>query len=175
MADKTGEQLSALVDGECEISEQQWMLRRLSSDNDLKARWQRYHLISDAVKNNLPSAVDARFADRIGEVIEAVPPPSQVDVSGPAGVSWFKPVTGFALAASVAAMGVIALHLIDIGEPGKPDALQPVAQKEQSESTRRSLDSRLNTYLVNHNEYASMNGVQGVMPYVRIVGIDARR
>jgi sigma-E factor negative regulatory protein RseA len=174
MADKTGEQLSALVDGECEISEQQWMLRRLSSDNDLKARWQRYHLISDAVKNNLPSAVDARFADRIGEVIETVPPP-QADVSGAAGFSWFKPVTGFALAASVAAMGVVALRLIDAGDSGKPDDLQRVAQKDQTERPQSSLDSRLNTYLVNHNEYASMNGVQGVMPYVRIVGIDSRR
>jgi sigma-E factor negative regulatory protein RseA len=175
MADKTGEQLSALVDGECEISEQQWMLRRLSSDNDLKARWQRYHLISDAVKNNLPSAVDARFADRIGEVINAAPPPSQVGGSGSDGFPWFKPVTGFALAASVAAMGVLALRLIDTGDTVKSDDLHRVAQKERIEDVQGSLDSRLNTYLVNHNEYASMNGVQGAMPYVRIVGIDSRR
>jgi sigma-E factor negative regulatory protein RseA len=175
MSDKTGEQLSALVDGECEISEQQWMLRRLSSDDELKVRWQRYHLISDAVKNNLPTAVDARFADRIGKMIDTTPLSSHADVSGSAGFSWVKPVTGFALAASVAAMGVLALRVIDGGGSGKPDELHRVAQKDGSEGSQSSLDSRLNTYLVNHNEYASMNGVQGVMPYVRIVGIDSRR
>jgi hypothetical protein len=31
-------------------------------------------------------------------------------------------------------------------------------------------NSRLNGYLVQHNEYAASSGVQGVLPYVRIVG-----
>jgi sigma-E factor negative regulatory protein RseA len=108
-------------------------------------------------------------------MIDATPLPSQTDVSGSTGCSWFKPVTGFALAASVAAMGVLALRVIDTGESAKSDDLHRVAQKDQSKVGQSPLDSRLNTYLVNHNEYASMNGVQGVMPYVRIVGIDSRR
>jgi sigma-E factor negative regulatory protein RseA len=33
--------------------------------------------------------------------------------------------------------------------------------------------SRLNGYLVQHNEYAASSGVQGVLPYVRIVGYDS--
>jgi sigma-E factor negative regulatory protein RseA len=175
MADKTGEQLSAMVDGECETSEQRWMLRRLSADKDLKALWQRYHLISDAVKNNLPTAVDAGFADRISRAIDADPPPARTRFSTSTGYSWYKPVTGFALAASVAAVAVLAFRLIDISDsPASDDGSRFLAAGPDSIQSQ-SLDPRLNTYLVNHNEYASMNGVQGVLPYVRIVGIDSRR
>jgi hypothetical protein len=37
------------------------------------------------------------------------------------------------------------------------------------------IDKRLAAYLVNHNEYAASRGVQGVMPYVRIVGYEHNR
>ncbi|MDH5593931.1 MAG: anti-anti-sigma factor, partial [Gammaproteobacteria bacterium] len=36
-----------------------------------------------------------------------------------------------------------------------------------------AVESRLNSYLVNHNEYS--NGMQGVLPYARIVGYDSEK
>lgn len=75
MADKIGEQLSALMDSECEAVEVELALRRLAKDADLRARWQRYHLISDAMKNNIPEMLDADFAKRISSKISADPPP----------------------------------------------------------------------------------------------------
>jgi len=41
---------------------------------------------------------------------------------------------------------------------------------EQWQRLDPRIDKRLSGYLVNHNEYAASRGVQGVMPYVRIVG-----
>ena len=37
------------------------------------------------------------------------------------------------------------------------------------------VDTRLNNYLVNHNNYASLNGMNGMLPYVRMVGYQADR
>ncbi len=175
MADKTGEQLSALVDGECQLSEQEWMLNRLAKDVDLKVRWQRYHMVSDAMKNNLPAAVNLDFADRIRQAIDEDSPPLPLRSSfpsPPSGLSWYKPVTGFALAASVAAVAVLGLRLLETGEG--EEQLNVVA-KAREEAADRPPGSRFNSYILNHNEYASRNGVQGVLPYVRIVGYDSNR
>jgi hypothetical protein len=39
----------------------------------------------------------------------------------------------------------------------------------QNYRTTANAQTRLNRYLVNHNEYRSNAGVQGMLPYVRIV------
>lgn len=178
MADKTGEQLSALVDGECELSEQEWMLTRLTRDADLKVRWQRYHMVSDAMKNNLPAAINTGFADRIRQVIDDDSPPLRTSTSeiSPS-FSWYKPVTGFALAASVATVAVVGLQLAEQGDAVEGDEQSRLAATvgEGAPDVESSQTARLNTYLVNHNEYASRNTVQGVLPYVRIVGYDSTR
>jgi sigma-E factor negative regulatory protein RseA len=179
MADKTGEQLSALVDGECELSEQEWMLKRLTRDADLKVRWQRYHMVSDAMKNNLPTAINTGFADRIRQVIDNDIPPLRTSISTiPPRFSWYKPVTGFALAASVAAVSVVGLQLVeqdDTVEANEQSQLAAATVGEEPPAFGNPRTSRLNSYLVNHNEYASRNSVQGVLPYVRIVGYDSTR
>ena len=70
MADTTAEQLSVLMDGEIDVREAEFTLRRLAKDAELKARWERYHLISDALRNNLPAALDVRFAERLQQALE---------------------------------------------------------------------------------------------------------
>jgi hypothetical protein len=57
------------------------------------------------------------------------------------------------------------------------DAVRPVApvggaQDGQWDRIEPRIDERLSGYLVNHSEYAANRAVQGVMPYVRIVGFD---
>ena len=183
MANKMGEQLSALADGECEMPEQEWVLRRLAGDADFKARWQRYYLVSDAMKNNLPECIDVNFADRIRQVIDADSPPlqttqtPQAPITGKSSLtsSWYKPVTGFALAASVAAVAVLGFRLADVSDLMKEGMEPSTVASLGNESGDRVLESRLNPYFLNHNEYASMNSVHGVLPYVRIVNYDTPR
>jgi sigma-E factor negative regulatory protein RseA len=89
-----------------------------------------------------------------------------------------RPVTGVAVAASVALVAVMALQNLD------PEAASPAPQVASAVSPQNGVvpvqevwdrqpppeNSRLNGYLVQHNEYAASSGVQGVLPYVRIVG-----
>jgi len=171
MADKTAEQLSALVDCECEAWELEFALRRLAKDPDLKARWQRYHLISDALKNNLPERIDANFAERVRSSIAAEASPQ----AGPKASPLYRPAAGLTVAASLALV-VAAVTL----KPHEPSNTPPVAVATAPPAPIESLpkkapDARLNSYLVNHNEYASMNSVHSMLSYVRMVGYEPGR
>ncbi len=164
MANKIDEQLSALLDGECASVEVELALRRLAKDLELKACWQRYHLISDALKNNLPETINSGFPDRIRQAIEETPPIAT------APFSWRRPVIGWGLAAS---MALVALFGVQIYQSNS-EALR-LAEQAASDLRDREQASRLSSYLVNHNEYASMNSVHRVLPYVRIVGYETGR
>lgn len=177
MADYTVEPLSALVDGECEAAELDLLIQRLTKDADLRGRWQRYHLISDALKNNIPEAIDVDFSKR---VISAIETDHFLQTHSPPSPShWFKPVAGFALAASLGAVVLIGLRLTqqDKPMPSGSLAVAPLATPRSPDqvATNSVLQSRLNSYLVNHNEYASMNSVHGMLPYARMVGYEPKR
>jgi hypothetical protein len=51
------------------------------------------------------------------------------------------------------------------------DGALAVAARPGPQAGRNNLD----IYLVNHNEYAVSRGMQGMLPYVRIVGHDMKR
>ena len=182
MADKSAEQLSVLVDGEFEEWELEFAVRRLAGDPVLKTRWEAYHLISDAFRNNLPDAVDPRFAERVSALLAAETPlPTSTK---PAVPSWYKPVAGIAVAASVGVLAVAlwSLRPDELHQAGGPDlavntatssptvAPLPLAEADDPAPESRN---RLNSYLANHNEYASLNSVNGVLPYVRMVGYES--
>ncbi|MDS4040748.1 MAG: sigma-E factor negative regulatory protein [Candidatus Competibacter sp.] len=172
-------QLSAMVDDELEEREIDLALRRVNRDYDSKVRWECYHLIGDAMQGHLPAALDIDFAARIRQAIEAEPLPLPATRPLP---TWYKPVTGFALAASVVLVALFGLKLTQIdttfipttrlavNTPSTP-ALIPVASLTQRvDNASEPVEARLSSYLVNHNGYASMNSVPGMLPYVRMVG-----
>ncbi|MGB5062374.1 MAG: RseA family anti-sigma factor [Candidatus Competibacter sp.] len=197
MADKTAEQLSAraaddmnlavsqlsaMVDDELDDVEIDLVLRRLCRDDDLQSCWSRYHLISDVMQGHLPDALASEFAARIGQAVAAEPLPRQAGKSLPA---WYKPVTGFGLAASVVLVALFALKLTQTDAPLVPTAplvasnpsapsLTPFAVRaaavRQTDISNEPVEARLSSYLVNHNGYASLNSMHGMLPYVRMVG-----
>ncbi|NJN46449.1 MAG: sigma-E factor negative regulatory protein [Candidatus Competibacteraceae bacterium] len=183
MADKMVEQLSALMDSECALPEVEMAMRRLTKDADLQARWQRYHLISDTLKNNIPDIIDLDLVERINQAISADPPLHTYGLAKQS--TWNKPVTGFALAASVALVAFAGFQLAPFEVTSEPSLvaatapISPAPSPDPSQSgianTNTSLEEKLNTYLVSHNEHASMHSVHGVLPYVRMVGYQANR
>lgn len=183
--DLAASQLSALVDGELADAEMNLVLRRLSRDGDAQGRWERYHLISDALQGHLPAALDADFATRLRQAIDQERLPQPATRSLPA---WYKPVTGFALAASVVLTALVGLQLTqpDAGlTPDNPVAAVPasttplpaqvVVLNPPADGASEPTEARLNTYLVNHNGYASRSSVNGMLPYVRMVGYQTNR
>ena len=59
------EKLSALMDGSLKRSEAEEVLQTLEQEPELLDEWSRYHLISDALKNNLPDHIDLSLAGKI--------------------------------------------------------------------------------------------------------------
>jgi len=102
------ERLSALMDGEIQDREIDHALRDLKADDDLSARWARYHLASDSLRDDLATHVDPGLADRIGTAIAAEP----VYVAAhhwrrKTRPQWLQQAGGMALAASLTAVTIL--------------------------------------------------------------------
>lgn len=175
MTDKTAEQLSALTDGELDSQEIDLLVRRLERDEELAARWTRYHLIGEAMRNNLPEQLPFDLTARVSAAIAEEAP---VVAPAVATQRWKRPVVGLALAASVAAAALIGLPPQRALQPEVTAPLAtgtPAAGVGQVAQTDWERNARLNEFLMSHNESATMNQMSGVIPYARMVGYEEER
>lgn len=184
MNDKIKEQLSAMVDGELPGNEQGFLLRRLEHDRDLQSSWSRYHLIGDAMRKHTPNTVDHDLAVRVSNALEQHEQEHGAEaVVGRQGVQVLKPVAGMAIAASVAVMAIVGIQNFNQVSP-KQNPLPTLAKQETVPNIVRvrgtrwdlqkpAVESKLNSYLVNHNEYANETNLQGMLHYARIAGYDS--
>ena len=182
MKDTLHEQLSALVDDELSEPEQALLTRRIGTDADLHRRLTRYQLISDALRNHLPDRIDPAFTARVQAAVrDESATPAVVPLSHRL-ATLLQPVAGLALAASVAVVAVLSLQSVreDVAllpavatAPSSADFIR--ADNTPEPAVRPRLDKNLDIYLVNHNEYAVNRGMQGMLPYVRIVSHDMSR
>ena len=110
MSDQIREQVSAFLDGELPSSESELLLKRLTRDADLRASFGRYALIGETLRGANRVPMSRGFATRVnraidGEAAAAVPQGMRAAQS-----RWWRPVAGAAVAASVAAVAVVALQ-----------------------------------------------------------------
>lgn len=192
MADNLDEKVSALVDGELPREEVDNLFNELKRDKATQACWRHYHLISDALKNNLPDKLPEDFVNRVSLAIEAEPyllspPRRNYKVQ-----SFLKPAVGFALAASVAAVAFLGLgwnthtaveQVPSLAANVTPTTFNTVSTApaisysnvhgRQWDVEQPAMISKLNDYLLNHDQYSSVAGMHnGVLPQVRIVGYE---
>jgi sigma-E factor negative regulatory protein RseA len=115
MNEELDSQLSAMFDDELPEDQCQLLARRLSRDDALKARWRRYAVMGAAIRaerqgggvrleTNLAVRVSAAISAEPALAAEAVP---QNAGRKTAGMRWWQPVAGGAIAAGVAAMSVL--------------------------------------------------------------------
>lgn len=187
MSEQSREQISALMDGELEYGAP-FILNALRDNQEYREVWHHYHLIGESLRGNLPKHVDMHLADRISRILQnepAILSTARNTTRNPL----LKPVIGFAIAASVTVAVILGVKQTGMGPAAtpaptvaanhsEPPADYQVARvtaepsvQHQSQNYQAAADaqSRLNRYLVNHNEYRSNAGVQGMLPYVRIM------
>lgn len=136
MTHDTSEELSALVDGELARTEAAFMLRRLAHDAELRARFGRYHLIRDCLRNPAVNMPSASLASRVQAAIATEPTPRR-PLPWRAGLQY---AAGFFTAAIVAAgafwyvqpQGGAAGDLAATGAQGQPVAAASVSQVRTS-------------------------------------------
>jgi len=109
MTTQLDEQLSSFMDGEMDEHERQYFMEKLCQDKSMKQRWSNYHIISDALRNNLPPAVDRNFSqavmNRLADEPTVLSPHKRTKPS-----TLSKRVAGVAIAASVAAVAVLGVQ-----------------------------------------------------------------
>jgi sigma-E factor negative regulatory protein RseA len=112
MTKQIDEQISAFMDGELHESEHANIIQQICRDDESLNRWQRYHLISDSLRNNLPPAIDNQFAQSVMKALENEP-----TIFAPAALKHKstvkRKIAGVAMAASVAAVAVIGVQTMN--------------------------------------------------------------
>jgi len=150
----TNEKISALIDRQASEAERRALFERMRADRGARETWRRYHLIGCVLRGEF-SHCGADLSARIGARLEAEPaPPAPPRLMR-------KPLSRRAIAASLAA-SVALLALLALRQPSQdsaPIAARPNAQTEQE----------FDVMLVQHGEFASSPGLNGLIVYAKLV------
>ncbi|MCK5812681.1 MAG: sigma-E factor negative regulatory protein [Cocleimonas sp.] len=177
------EHLSAVLDGEAGEFEQRRLLDELGKDNDLQASLACYALIGETMRDEKQSSIaGSSFLQGIHDEIKAEPEYSHVEVTekkvSNGSPVWIRPLTGFAMAASVAAIAFIGLQssVTLTGNTATPlvVANQQVKATSTMVATTSYPDARTRTlykrYMDSHAKY---DATTPMMPSVRVVSYNA--
>ena len=177
------EDLSALIDGEY-ANDPDALISDICKDEQLRQSWARYHLISDCLKGHLPEQFSMSAGNDVRRLLETEPtvlaPKHRV-------YHYLKPAVGFAIAASVAVVAILAIQHNNSPLTGSENETLAANHKQSVQGNTEqytfaasgttqpvstgyeNANSRMNSYLVNYNEQRANAGMQGIFPYVRIV------
>lgn len=192
------QQLSALLDNELSEQQLQSFMQDLKQDPlaDAEAA-QRYSIMGDAMRDEL---TPASFMDISGAVhraieqepahTESTPTPKKSAFNLSALLfGWMRPLTGMAVAASVAMVTLVTFNAVQNSEQSAQLAQSlpvipmnaEIARNVQVASTLNisptsaQQQKELNRYMLEHSGYASQSTLQGMMPYVRAADVNTRQ
>jgi sigma-E factor negative regulatory protein RseA len=102
MNEELDSQLSAMFDDELAPGECELLARRLSRDEQLKARWGRYAVIGAAIRSERGVRLNAPLAGRVSAILLAEPALAAAHGARHTAVRWWQPLAGAAVAVGVA-------------------------------------------------------------------------
>lgn len=174
MSEQKFEKLSAIMDGESDVDDK--LIHVIDTDEELRARWQRYHLIRDAMTNHLPEQGTLDISASVAEVLKDEPTVLS-HMRKRLSRKIMKQAAGLAVAASVATVAVMSVQTSQLAKNDKTTSIVRIEQPRidnsaisQARLRNQAIQSKLSGYLVNHNEYSVTARMQGMLPYMRIVG-----
>ena len=185
MTEGQREDVSALIDGELDGAALDLVLDEIEQDDELRGVWSRYHLLGCVLRGEQVHVGYESAAAQVGQRLkEEVPVPVPLR-KRPIRPSWVGPAAGYALAASAALVAVFALPPLFEGQQAPQGAMtaQTLTQANRYRSAPRNprpgsdaaLESKLNTYVLSHQEYSPAGGFKGVLPYATFVSYEGRR
>ena len=183
MSKESLEHLSSLMDGELSRDAGLFLTRRLFNDDEMCEKWERYHLIRDCIRQPGSKQMVTGLSVRLSASLDAEESPG---VSAWRNNRWLKPVSGLAIAASVAMVAIMVTAPqqgqipADAGAAlnapaSKPFvspntiAVTPASQAVSYSPSQQVNINRLNAYLLRHNQMARTAGRQGFVSFVPIV------
>jgi len=130
-----GEQISILIDEELDGIDPHEAIAPMLVDQKRRLRWERYHLISDTLKKDLPDVIDCQLATRVMAELHKEPT-VLVPQSHPASTSTqslTKRLAGFAVAASVATVAIFGAQMLY-----RKEGIVPAPQYAQVSGTKNT-------------------------------------
>jgi sigma-E factor negative regulatory protein RseA len=186
MSDDQRQRISELYDGELAPAAATRLFDALVKDRMLQGDWERYHLIGQVLRGESVMAERRQIVEAVRERLRTEPTVLAPRRLGVERHLRLKPTTGMGLAAAAAIFAVFVVP----GMLNRSGLLQPLPnpaptfvtyQPAGSESGKRwdldrpELVSKLDLYLVNHQELAPTAGAKGMLPYATLVGYEAGR
>ena len=172
------EKLSAFVDNELSDLEARRLLVELGRDSQLRAAWERYHMIRAALRKEPENIAPATLPGAVAEAVAREP--SHRDWRASA-TTLGKTAGGLAIAASVAVVAILSLQS-PVAPRGEGASVGQVTAADQAAQVAMPIKAgvvpsadALNTYLVEHSEFAPTAGMGNMLPYVRTVSHDDNR
>lgn len=164
MQEPLNEKISLLIDDELDSEQALSLLTAMQDSDELKAKLQRYQLVSQVLKNEECYVLDNDFADRIHQQIRKEP--IYFIPNNKARINWQK--TGMAIAASVllAVVWLVNKHDKQTNQYAEPE----MAWVEPQQVPLDEINPRLNDYLQAHDNGLYVNNLERSQPYARVVG-----
>lgn len=185
MAINQNELLSALIDGELQGGELEQALQILATDKLATAQFQRYQRATDVIQGYGEHGLSINLTDRISTALKSEAEFSVKVTNKKAELinfpkPFWKQIAGLAVAASIGALAVVGVmtqpnNSLVINTPmAAIDATNEVITIAQTGKrwtvAEPEVENRLDTYLLDHNEYT---GSSGVFSYARVVSYGA--
>lgn len=187
MSTDSKEHLSELMDGEIGGETGRFVLRRLEANADWRGTWARYHLIRDCMRYQDRGFASTGLSGRVRRAIDGTSRAAAETAVVPPGPRWLRPAAGFAVAATVAIMAIVAVAPDLSKNPGA--AVQDIAAEQTQPFTSPNIPSRqlstrqvnlnggtdqgaerkMNSYLLRHYQVAGASGGNGFVSFVPIV------
>ena len=176
--EQLNEKVSSLLDDEQALDD--GLLDSLTNNDETKAKWARYNLVSDILNDRDHHKVDTDWFSKLSAQIDNEPTVLAPRVSRTFTQKVVKQVSGFAVAATVATVAILSVQQAQFSEIDNAtqfatgvnqSALASSDIKPVTLRLNKAKESRLSGYLVNHYEYSMTGKMQGVMPYMRIVSV----
>lgn len=175
------EKLSALIDNELDDLERARVLRALTGDEALAERWSRYHLIGLAMRReqitpmvDLPALVTLALETGTGNSGRSAAPARRQPR--------YQSAARLAVAASVAGVLLVGGLIVKLYEdnraagPGIPSAQQLAVNDDgmRWEGVDPQSADALNSFLIEHGEFTSASGMNGLTAYTKFVAYDSQ-
>ena len=193
MSEQLRESLSALMDDEVNELELQRLLKQVGDDSDLRATWMRYNAVRSAMSDQDVSHMQLDISSSVRDAISAEPASSGESLRQ----RLVRPLTSFAVAASVAATVVLGgqqLSQISGNDPYTSDTIAsgaspvglvnslgattvqasygteavPVLQPAARTAYKELARQRMQLYMQEHAEHAALNSPHGLIPFARV-------
>jgi sigma-E factor negative regulatory protein RseA len=159
------EKLSAMMDDALAEGERESCVRRLEEDEELRATWDVYHLIGDALRGHTAPQVAEQVRARLAAEPTILAPRRARRTGG--GLAWY-PLAAAASVAAVALVGWLALPLFDVQPGADPRTMARVVEPAPAPVVVPPAQG-VADYLLAHQRFSPAIAMSGLAPYVRTV------